>query len=108
MVEINIDDLEWKAMPVKGFEGKPLMNHKNGSMKIVKIQPGSEFPLHQHPDKTEFAYVLDGLLEATIGDTTYTGKSGSFYQFPIGVNHGLKNSSNSDTIVIIGAFIDEK
>jgi quercetin dioxygenase-like cupin family protein len=108
MYEINSNKLDWESMPVKGFEGKPLINHKSGGLKIVRIQPGSEFPLHQHPDKTEFAYVLEGTLEATIGDKIYTGESGTFYQFPVGMNHRLKNPADNEAVVLIGALKDEK
>jgi quercetin dioxygenase-like cupin family protein len=108
MNEINTHKIDWESMPVRGFEGKPLMEHLNGSLKIVKIQPGSNYPLHQHPDKTEFAYVIDGILEATIGDTTFTGKNGYFYQFPVGIKHALNNPTERETIVLIGSFKEEK
>lgn len=108
MNEVSFHNLQWNPMPVKGFEGKPLIDHKNGGLKMVKINPGSEFPLHQHPDKTEFAFVLEGTLEATIGDTKNIGKAGTFFQFPVGITHGLKNPAETDTIVLIGSFSEEK
>ncbi|MEY2196008.1 cupin domain-containing protein [Neobacillus sp. BF23-41] len=108
MNEICIHKMEWIPMPVIGFEGKLLIEHKNGGLKMVKIMPGSVFPLHQHPDKTEFAYVIEGTLEATIGDTKKKGNTGTFYQFPIGINHSLKNPSETETIVLIGSFSEEK
>jgi quercetin dioxygenase-like cupin family protein len=106
--EKNVYNMEWEPMPVTGFAGKPLMTHKNGGLKVVRIQPGAEFPLHQHPDKTEFAYVLEGTLETTIGEKIYTGKTGSFYQFPVGVSHRLKNPAESETVVLVGSLKDEQ
>lgn len=106
MNEINTHELQWKAMLIKGFVGKNLLEHENGSFKIVKIQPGATFPLHQHPEKTEFAYVLKGTLEATIGDQVYTGGSGMFYRFPTGIQHGLRNPGQVETVVLIGAIKD--
>lgn len=108
MDEINVHKMEWSSMPVKGFEGKPLLDHKNGGFKMVKIQPGAAYPLHRHPNKTEFAYVLEGTLEATIGDTEKIGTAGFFYQFPAGITHGLKNPGETETIVLIGALSEEK
>jgi quercetin dioxygenase-like cupin family protein len=107
MNEINSNNIDWESMPVKGFEGKPLIDHKSGGLKMVRIQPGCEFPLHQHPNKTEFAFVLEGTLEAAIGEKTYTGHKGTFYQFPVGMNHRLKNPADHETIVLIGALKDE-
>lgn len=104
MNEVNSTQLKWEAMPIEGFEGKNLLSLKQGGFKMVRIQPGAKFPVHQHPDKTEFAFVLEGTLEATIGDEVYLGEKGMFYQFPRGCKHGLKNPGDVETIVLIGAL----
>lgn len=108
MSELLTSKLEWEKMPVNGFTKKDLISNSSGGLKLVKIMPGCEYPLHRHPNKTEFAYVLEGTLQATIGDTVYKGQSGAFYQFPCGEIHGLKNPGEVETIAIIGALKEEK
>lgn len=105
---IDSNQIEWKSMPVKGIKGKELFNIENGSFKKVMLEPNSSYPIHKHPNKTEFAYVLEGKLGVTIGDKEYTGESGDFFIFPVDVNHGLSNSSQASTVVLIGAVKDEK
>ncbi|MDX2174728.1 MAG: cupin domain-containing protein [Bacteroidota bacterium] len=39
------------------------------------------YPLHIHPDKTEFAYVIDGNPEFFIDSQYFIGKSGDFFYF---------------------------
>lgn len=106
MSHTNVQDLPWAEMPLAGFSGKGLLDLPNGSFKMVKIEPGSEYPIHKHPDKTEFAYVVAGTLEATIGDQVTQGESGAFFIFPVGERHGLKNPGSVDTLVLIGAVKD--
>lgn len=106
MSYIKTDQMEWKTMPVQGIYGKELFNQENGSFKLVKLEANANYPIHQHPDKTEFAYVLEGELEATIGENVYTGTTGAFFTFPVGNKHGLHNPTQKLTVVLIGAVKD--
>jgi quercetin dioxygenase-like cupin family protein len=45
---------------VKGFSGKDLLQLSNGTVKVVRIEPMSVYPEHVHPDKTEYAFVMEG------------------------------------------------
>ena len=38
--------------------GKTLLDKENGGLKLVKVIPLVNYPIHQHPNKTEFIYVL--------------------------------------------------
>lgn len=107
MSELLTKQVEWKKMPVEGFAMKELISKDSGGVKLVKIMPGCAYPLHRHPNKTEFAFVLEGTLQATVGENVYNGESGAFYQFPKGELHGLKNPGEIETIAIIGALKDE-
>jgi quercetin dioxygenase-like cupin family protein len=91
-------------MRVPGFFGKALIETDSGSLRLVKIEPQSAYPVHRHPDKTEFAFVLQGVLQAEIAGEVYTGERGTFYRFPCGSLHGLKNPGQEETIVLIGGL----
>jgi quercetin dioxygenase-like cupin family protein len=99
--------IPWTNLPIEGFEEKVLLSLQNGFFKMVKLEAGAVFPHHQHPDRTEFAYVVEGVLEATIGSEIYVGEKGMFFQFPVTVPHGLKNPSEEVTLLLIGGIKDE-
>lgn len=108
MLEINTLTGSWKSMPIEGIVAQELIEKTNGTFKIVKLQPGAIYPLHVHPDKTEYVYVLEGTLEATIEETKFVGETGKFFQFPVGKRHGLKNPGGKETILLVGAIRDEE
>ena len=96
--------MNWTSGKVKGFHGKQLIEKKNGGLKIVKVDGFSVYPEHIHPDKTEFAYVLQGRPEMLIGGKKYAGEKNDFFIFPSGINHGIKNSCEEVCLLIIGSF----
>lgn len=106
MSSIDTNQLDWMGMKVNGIFSKDLLSHENGTFKMVRLEPQAKYPIHQHPDKTEFAYVLEGVLEATIGENVYTGEPGAFLTFPVGAKHGLHNPTDKETVVLIGAVKD--
>lgn len=108
MSELLTKEVEWGRMPVKGFTKKDLINKNSGGLKLVRIMPGCEYPLHRHANKTEYAFVLEGTLQATVGDVVYKGEQGAFYQFPTGEIHGLKNPGDVETIALVGSLKDEE
>lgn len=108
MNEIVTDKLDWESTKVEGIESKALLSLEGGTFKMIKLRPKASYPLHQHPDKSEFVYVLEGILQATIGDEVYTGGSGVFYRFPVGNKHGLHNPGETETIILVGAIKDQQ
>lgn len=97
-------DLQWETSKVEGISSKDLLGHHNGSFKMIRLKPNSVYPVHHHPKKTEFVYVLYGTLEATIGEEQLIGNEGAFFQFPVGVKHGLKNIDEEETVLLVGAI----
>lgn len=100
----NPNLLKWEFTKIKGFLSKELIELQNGGLKLVKVEPGSAYPFHNHPDKTEFIYVLDGIPEITIDDNHYIGKNGDFFILPKSIKHSINNSSNNDCILLIGSI----
>lgn len=71
---------------------------------MVKIAPHAVYPLHYHPDKMEFIYVLEGNPEFKIGSTHFTGQSNDFFIFPANEKHAIENISENETILLVGAI----
>lgn len=104
--KIMPDLLEWTSGKVDGFTGKGLLELKNGSLKMVKVAPFGKYPIHIHPDKTEYAYVIQGHPKFTIGTADFIGDEGDFFIFPASIKHGIQNPSKSEAILLVGSIKD--
>jgi quercetin dioxygenase-like cupin family protein len=60
-----------------------------GSFSIVETteEPGSAAPLHVHHGEDEAFFVLEGTIELTCGDETFTATAGDFIYTPADVPH---------------------
>ena len=65
----------------------------------VKIGPGSKAPTHFHPTE-EAMVILEGELEAVLGDEVITVKEGQTVLAPAGVKHGFSNRSGAPARVM--------
>ncbi|KAB2330455.1 cupin domain-containing protein [Cytobacillus depressus] len=74
------NDKEWKALPFPGVFIKTLYKfEKGGSTVLIKMEPNSSFPLHDHPADEE-VYVLEGEVrvgkyQLAKGDYLFTPKT---------------------------------
>jgi len=102
--KVDLIDLAWKAGQVKGFLGKECIQLTNGGVKLVLIEAMAIYPVHIHPDKTEFAFVIEGNPEFFIDSQSFIGKSGDFFIFPNNVKHSIKNNSAVESLVLIGSI----
>lgn len=100
--KIKSELLDWTSGKVKGFYGKDFINIDKGGVKLVKIDPFAEYPEHIHPDKTEFAYVIEGIPEMLIDNQQYTSEPGNFFIFPATEKHSIKNKTNTECLLLIG------
>lgn len=101
---LNPDLINWTESKIKGFLSKELINLDNGSLKLVKIEPQSNYPVHLHPDKTEYAYVLQGAPEFLINNTCHKGSQGMFFIFPAKTEHAIFNNSSSPCLILVGSI----
>jgi quercetin dioxygenase-like cupin family protein len=102
--KISMSDLDWVESTVKGFYSKEFLDHNRNTLKLVKVAPASTYPEHRHPDKTEFAYVLEGEVHIRIQDQWYTGKSGDYFLFPQNQLHSIRSNGERDCLLLIGAI----
>lgn len=98
------EKLEWSEGRVKNFFGKELITLQNGSLKLIKVAPLTSYPEHLHPDKTEYAYVLEGNPDFSIGEENFTGKPADFFIFPKNEKHAIHNNTNAECLLLIGSI----
>jgi quercetin dioxygenase-like cupin family protein len=106
-MKITPEKLDWEFGKVNGFCGKTLLDKENGGLKLVKVLPSADYPIHQHPNKTEFIYVLEGNPIITIGEKEYISEKGDFFTLPKSVNHSIKNKNNTNECLLIVGSIKE-
>lgn len=99
---IKPDTLGWEQTKIQGFSSKQLIEMPNGGLKLIKVEASSSYPLHHHPEKTEYIYVLEGNPEIVIGNDTYQGKEGEFFILPLSVSHAINNKSDIACTLLIG------
>ena len=104
--KIKPDLLDWTIGKVKGFDRKELIDIDNGGVKLVKISPlsTSTYPDHVHPDKTEYAYIVEGNPEFVIDNQQYTSEPGDFFIFPTAKRHSITNKTEAECLLLIGAI----
>ncbi|HMT96765.1 MAG TPA: cupin domain-containing protein [Ferruginibacter sp.] len=104
MNKIKPGSLDWVSGKVAGFYGKDFINLNNGSVKLVKISPHHKYPIHHHPEKTEYAYVLNGSPEFFIDQNHFNSEAGDFFIFPVNCSHAIENNTNQECQLLIGAI----
>ena len=101
---IKPENLEWKQTSVDGFSSKELISQGNGGVKLIRIEPNSIYPLHEHPEKLEYIYILEGTIEVQIGENNFTGTKGEFLSLPHSIKHSISNSNSETSIILIGSI----
>jgi quercetin dioxygenase-like cupin family protein len=102
--KIESNNVNWKSGQVKGFLGKEFIQLANGGVKLVKIEPLAVYPEHIHPDKTEYAYIIEGNPQFVIDNQVFEGKIGDFFIFPNNVKHAIKNNTIDECYLLIGSI----
>lgn len=103
-LKVQHAEMEWHEGQVKGFAGKQLIEAQNGGLKLVKVQPETSYPLHLHPDKTEYAYVLKGKVNFEIDGKYFDCSESDFCIFPAKTKHAIHNRSKEEVILMVGAI----
>jgi quercetin dioxygenase-like cupin family protein len=91
---------EAQAILLGPGEGEPIpgpgrtlhVKAERGEYEITEMDCGPDFgPVepHTHNGHTDSFYVLEGVLELTIGEETVRAGPGSFFAAPPGVRHGF-------------------
>src|SRR5688572_10827283 len=63
----------------------------------IQSPPGTMVPTHIHKVEDELIYVVEGQLEATVGDETYPLTAGDLVKMPRGVPHAIRVTGTGPT-----------
>lgn len=77
---VRAGDTPWRSLPFSGVEVRPLLGQKT---LLVRMQPGSVYPSHEHR-YTEQCYVLEG---SVIDSTGVTASAGDYICMAAGSTH---------------------
>ena len=92
-----------KEVLAPGVERWSLVNGTNGAESLsvgdVRMEPGSKVPNHIHPTE-EAMVIVEGKLEAILGDEVITVTAGQTVLAPPGVKHGFVNRSGAPARVM--------
>jgi quercetin dioxygenase-like cupin family protein len=88
-----VSEKSTNGMIVTSLSG-PEMGDKMITVKEILLDPGSEIPVHLHPDTEETHFLIEGELTSILGDNEFTMKSRDCMMAPTGMPHGMKNNSD--------------
>jgi quercetin dioxygenase-like cupin family protein len=74
-------------IPIGGLDSH-LLQGENEQIVFMSFEKDAEVPEHSH--EGQWAVILDGEIELTIGDKTRTYRRGDTYYIPSGVKHGAR------------------
>jgi len=97
---VAVEELPWRPTPFPGIDQRILFrDEQRGLMTaLVRMQPGSKLPLHEHMD-IEQTYVLDGSLADDEGNEI---TAGDFIWRPQGHQHVAWSPKGA---LLIGIFL---
>lgn len=64
------------------------------TVKIITVDPGARLSLQTHEQRAEFWQVLDGSIDVTVGEETWSAQPGEQIWVTQGSVHRMGNSSN--------------
>ncbi len=96
---------EVKEMPMEGGARiRWLITHKDGaptfSMRLINIPKGGNTPFHSHDYEHEI-YILEGRMEATIGDKLKEASRDDFLYIPPNAYHGMRALDDLKIICVV-------
>ena len=90
-----------------GVNRAVLVDDRNGALSLyvarLAIAPGGSVTTHIHPDTEEAMVIVEGNLEAILGDEIVNLGPGDTVLAPAGVKHGFVNRTQTDA-ALVAAF----
>lgn len=74
----------------------------------VRINPGSRIVGTTHPDEHELVLVMQGCVNAHIGDAIVLGRPGTIFNIPQGVVHGYFPVHGDEVVELLAMYAPAK
>ena len=101
---IKRQDMTKSQSSAPGVETLRLIDTEHGSVSLrvgeATLSPGGRVPTHIHPNTEEAMVVLEGKIEAIVGDQRVTLSPGDSMLAPAGIVHGCRNDQESPARLI--------
>ena len=98
------DEIFVQERPWGQFE--QFVSNERVTVKIITVQPGHRLSLQTHENRGEFWQVLDGPIEVTVGDRTWSAQPGEKVWVPQGAVHRMANQGEVAGRLLEVAFGD--
>jgi quercetin dioxygenase-like cupin family protein len=78
------------------------------AMVEVTARDGYQTPRHVHHEEDEVFYILEGLLNITMGDESFAAGPGTFVLSPVGIPHAIKAEGETRWLQLAprGGFVE--
>lgn len=98
------DEIFVQERPWGQFE--QFVSNERVTVKIITVQPGHRLSLQTHENRGEFWQVLDGPIEVTVGEQTWSAQPGEKVWVPQGAVHRMANQGDAPGRLLEVAFGD--
>ena len=65
--------------------------NETSTVKLITVEPGRRLSLQRHAHRSEYWVVIDGPVEVTVEDATWSAEVGEKVWVPVGAVHRLGN-----------------
>jgi mannose-1-phosphate guanylyltransferase/mannose-6-phosphate isomerase len=97
-----VDDVVVETRPWGAFE--QFVCNEQVTVKVITVEPGQRLSLQRHDHRGEMWQVLDGPIDITLDDHTWTASAGERVWVPQGAVHRMGNSAARPARVLEVAF----
>lgn len=80
------------------------VSNEQVTVKTITVEPGQRLSLQTHADRAEMWHVLDGEVDITLDDRTWTAQPGEMIWVARGAKHRMGNSTEAVVRLLEVAF----
>ena len=75
-------------------------NTESSTVKVITVEPGHRLSLQRHSLRSEYWVVLDGPMDVTVGERTWSAETGERIFIPVGEVHRMGNSGDGPARIL--------
>lgn len=95
---------DWQQVGAESLKvhQRMLVDLDGGTVKLLRMDVEGYYPLHQHRDRFEWIYLLEGRLETDVDGVVRVLVPGDFREFPTNASHRLQ--AQAPSLALVGAI----